>query len=52
MHAWGLNCAASPDTCDGAPPILPSPCGTTSALWSRLFRSSMPCLHVPLSTLL
>src|SRR5262249_51680429 len=29
---------------------LPS-CGTTSALRSRLFRSSIPCLHVPLSTL-
>ena len=27
------------------------PCGTTSALWSRLFRSSIPGLHVPLSTL-
>jgi hypothetical protein len=25
---------------------------TTSAPWSRLFRSSIPCLHVPLSTLL
>jgi hypothetical protein len=24
---------------------------TASALWSRLFRSSIPCLHVPLSTL-
>src|SRR6266849_2982187 len=27
------------------------PCGTTSALRSRLFRSSIPSLHVPLSTL-
>jgi hypothetical protein len=24
---------------------------TASALWFRIFRSSMPCLHVPLSTL-
>src|SRR5277367_1574980 len=27
------------------------PCRTTSALRSRLFRSSIPCLHFPLSTL-
>src|ERR1700722_1334659 len=49
----GVSDCAESTECSRWRPLrycLPS-CVTASALCSRLFRSSIPCLHVPLSTL-